>query len=234
MSRFDMPRREPPPVYALIGLVAAAAGTVLASTAASSWLRLEQHAVFGSALIGTTLVLQLASIRVKGRFAVSFSSAGMLAVGFVLGPGAAIAVGVLAAVARLIASRGRLDRALFDAGNFALAAAGAAFAYDALGAGDWSPFARLGAALVAAASFYLVNTGLLALAMSGSENVNPLRLWRRRFGWMAPHALAAGSLGLAFALANGEVGLAAPLALTVVPLGVLIVTAPVATAEPLR
>src|SRR5262249_58141870 len=74
----------------------------------------DQPAEFAS-LVAIVLVLQLATVQVYGRGAMSFAGAGLLAAGFAFGAGAAMLVAVLAAGAYLVRRRGKLHRAVLRA-----------------------------------------------------------------------------------------------------------------------
>ena len=53
---------------------------------------------------------------------------------------------------------------------------------------------RLGPSLLAGAVYCVVNVGLLTLAMSIAEDLQPLAVWRERFRWFTPYYLASGPL----------------------------------------
>jgi hypothetical protein len=199
------------------GVFVAALG-VLAATGAASWRSVVGHAGVAALLLVLTLALQAAAVRLPGGFAVSFASTGILASGFVSGVGAAAAAGMVVAGARFVLARGRPSRAVFDAGNLALAAAAGTSVDAAIDSSARSPLGHVVAALAAAVLFYLVNTGLLALAMSTAEDAPLLRVWRLRFLALAPYAVAAAPLGLGLALAYGELGAIGPVLVAVAAL----------------
>ena len=102
-------------------------------------------------------------------------------------PGAAMIVAARArASSILIARRGRLNRGVFDAAQFSLAAGAGAFVFHAVGAADWSAPARIAPAVAAGAAYMVVNSGLLCLAMSLADGTNFLEVWQERFRWLIP------------------------------------------------
>ena len=202
-------------VALLIALAASAASAIFVVEAHSAWAAISARPTDFVCFVGLTLLLQLVTVEIYGRGAVSFASTGMLAVGFVFGPGAAMLVAVIAAFTRLAVRRGKLHRGLFDAAAFALAAGAAAAAYSSF-AGD-PVFGRVGGALLAGSLFLAVNVGLLSLAMSLSEETKAVTVWRERFQWMTPYGLAAGPLAFAVVLAFEKVGLAGVLAFSLPP-----------------
>jgi hypothetical protein len=131
---------------------------------------------------------------------------GIVASGIVLGPEAALVIGLVAAAANSVRRRGKAYRTVFDLADFALSAAAAAYIFLALD-GDASVAAGFAAALVAGVAYKAVNVGLLCLAMSLEEGVPLAEIWRERFQWAAPHYLTFGPLGYATTLAYDRMGL---------------------------
>src|SRR5581483_10231891 len=145
------------------------------------------------------------------------ASAGLLAVGFTFTVGTAMAVGALLGAIVLVARRGRLNRAVFDAAQFSLAAGAGTAVFHAVGAQDWSPAAKLAPAFAAGAVYMLVNVSLLSSAMSMAEGRKPLEIWSERFRWLTPYYLCAGPLGLALEVSYEKVGIIGLLAFTLPP-----------------
>jgi HD-GYP domain-containing protein (c-di-GMP phosphodiesterase class II) len=207
-------RRDP---NVLISLVASTATATLALTAVHVWHDVRTSPGQLLTFLALTLILQLVSIEVYGRGSFSFGGVGLLAVGFTFGPGTAMAAGVLMGIVNLVARRGRLNRGVFDAAQFSLAAgAGTAF-YAWTGAGKWSAAAQILPSLGAAAIYMLVNVGLLSLAISLAEDESQFAVWRERFQWLTPYYVAAGPFALALAVAYEQVGLTGLLAFTLPP-----------------
>jgi hypothetical protein len=194
-------------VGAFIALAALAAAAALVATLPSAHDAVSAHAVELAAFFAVTLMLQTCSIRVSARGSISASSIGILATAFALGIGAAMFVAVAAALAQWIRRRGLLHRAIFDAANFSLSAATGAAAFALLSGGGAVRAGEIVAATLAGAAYCVCNTGLLCVAMSLTERVSPLAVWRERFRWATPHYLAAGPLAFASVLAYQHVGL---------------------------
>src|SRR3954470_13440506 len=112
-------RRDP---SVLISLVASAATAIIALTAVSTWHAVSARPWTFLVFCGLALVLQLVQVEVYNRGATSFASAGVLAIGFIFTPGAAMVVAGIMGFVVLVARRGRLNRGVFDSAQFSLAA----------------------------------------------------------------------------------------------------------------
>ncbi len=207
-------RRDP---NVLISVVASAAAALIAILAVDSWRSVSSRPWGLLAFFVLTIVLQLVQVEVYNRGATSFASAGLLAVGFVFGVGAAMALAVLLGALVLVVRRGRLNRAVFDAAQFSLAAGAGAVVFHAVGAGDWGPAAQLAPAFAGGVMYMVVNVSLLTAAMSMAEARPPLDIWSERFRWLTPYYLAAGPLALSLAVAYEKVGITGLLAFTIPP-----------------
>ena len=215
-KRDEVQTQELVRVMPLIALVACAATGLFMARSGEAWHAIASEPVRFAGFAAVTLVLQLVSVEIYGRGAVSFASTGLLALGFTFGPRPAMLAAVAAAASRMLIGRGKLHRALFDAGSLALATAAGSATYVALAHGRPST-AEIGAALGGSASFLVVNVGLLALVMALAEQTSPLAVWRERFRWMTPYTLAAGALALALVVADDRVGLAGVFAFALPP-----------------
>jgi hypothetical protein len=204
-------------VAGLIAVAASAAGLLLGLTGGGAIRAITDRPGEFASLVAIVLLLQVANVQVYGRGAMSFAGAGLLAVGFAFGIGAAMLVAVLAAGANLVRRHGKLHRALFDAAQLALAAAAGTALYHAVDAGALPTAVRIGPALAGSLVFYVVNVGLLSLAMGLSESLPPLAVWRERFRWMAPYYMAAGPLALACVLAYDKLHLVGLVAFALPP-----------------
>ena len=184
---------------ALLITVAASCASALAVSVAGTWTSATDRPVELITFFAVAIALQFVAVEIYDRGAISFGGTGLLALGFAVGPAAAIAGAVVTASLRLAVSRGRLYRAVFDAAQFALAAGTATVLYRVVPVSGTMP--RLGIAFLAGTLFLVVNVGLLTTAMSLDEGLPAKLIWRERFRWMTPYALAAGPL--AFALVAG-------------------------------
>jgi hypothetical protein len=203
---------DSPAANALITAVAGLAVVVLGLEAGPAWRTIHGQWPSFAIFAVVTFGLQLVSVQVYDRGAFSFAGSGMLALGFAFGVGAAMAVSATMGLINLVRRRGRLNRGIYDAAQWALAAGAGAACYRAFGTGEASALIRLGPALLGAAAFFLVNIGLLTTAMSVSEVRDPRAVFRERFSWMIPYHLVSGLLALALVIAYermGTVGLVA-------------------------
>jgi hypothetical protein len=162
-------------------------------------------------LLALTIGLQMFSVQVYGRGSVSVSAIGILASAFLFDTGTAMAIAVLAALAQWIRSRCELYKAVFDAANYALAAAAAALLFH--GVGGW----RLPAALLAGIAYAAVNNGLLCLAMSLAEGTTWTTIWFERFHWARFHFALFGPVALAATVAYEQIGTAGLVAFALPP-----------------
>jgi hypothetical protein len=194
------------PERAFIALVGAAAAATAALTAPGLARAASHHPAALAAFAAFALALQLAGARSSRRASISVSGVGMLAAGFALGVGAGLATAVLCALAHAVRTRGRVDRAFFNAASFALATAGATAAYELAAQGTQAPLARVAAAGGAGALFWAINIGALSLAIGVSERSSPVAIWVGRFRWLTVHYWAFGPLALATAAAYGRLG----------------------------
>jgi putative nucleotidyltransferase with HDIG domain len=189
---------SPNPVALLITLTASSA-SALAVGVARGWSTAFNHPVELITFCLVAVALQFVAVEIYDRGAISFGGTGLLALGFAVGPAAAMAAAVVTAAVRLLASRGRLYRGIFDAAQLAVAAGVATLLFQVIPAS--ATMAQLAAAVVAGAIFLVVNIGLVSTAMGLEERVPVRVIWRERFRWMTPYGLAAGPL--AFALVAG-------------------------------
>jgi hypothetical protein len=186
------------PVTFLITATASAA-SAMAVALTGYWSGATSHPLELLTFFSVAIALQFVAVEIYGRGAISFGGTGLLALGFAVGPAAAMAGAIVAAAVRFAVSRGRLYRAVFDAAQLALASGTATLLYSVVPVSGAMP--RLAIAVVSGALFLVVNIGLLTFAMSLDEGVPTHVVWRERFRWMTPYGVAAGPL--AFALLAG-------------------------------
>jgi putative nucleotidyltransferase with HDIG domain len=199
-------------VDVLIALVAACAGlAILASLPTIRNAASADPRRLGS-MLALALVLQLFSVPVYGRGGIGVSAVGILATAFLLNTGAAMAVAVVTALAHWAHRRRELKKAIFDAGNFVLAAGAAGATFAALGG-----MPRLVAAALGGGVFAALNTGLVCLAMSLAEDVPFGAVWRERFHWARYYFLAFGPLALVAQIAYTRMGIEGLFAFAVPP-----------------
>ena len=199
-------------VSALIAVVSAGGGAavIVSLPTVSHTLSADPRRVVS--MLALTLVLQLFSVPVYGRGGMAVSAVGMLATGFLLNTGTAMAVALIAAIVHWARRRRGFDKAIFDAGNFVLAAGAAGATFHTL---DGTP--RLLAAAVAGVVYATLNIGFVCLAMSLTEGVAVRTLWRERFHWARYYFLLFGPLALVAETAYRLMGIEGLFAFTVPP-----------------
>jgi hypothetical protein len=201
----------------LISMIASGAAAIIALTAVDSWHAVSLRPWTFVAFCALAVALQLVQVEVYNRGATSFAQVGLLAMGFAFSVGASMIVAALLGVLVLIIRKGRLNRAVFDAAQFALAAGAGALVFRAVGAEGWSPAAQLGPAAAAGAVYMLVNVTLLCVAISRAEGARPFEIWAERFRWLTPYYLSAGPLALAVVVSYEKLGVTGLLAFTLPP-----------------
>ena len=185
------PRSVDARVSVLIGAVTATAGAGIAFALPTIAHTASTNPGRVASMLALTLVLQLFSVPVYGRGGFGVSAIGILAAAFLLNTETAMAVAVVAALLQWARRRSQFDKAIFDAGNLALAAGAAGVTFHAL-AGT----SRLLAAAVAGCAYAALNNGLVCLAMSLAENAGWRAVWHKRFHWARYYFLLFGPLAL--------------------------------------
>jgi putative nucleotidyltransferase with HDIG domain len=215
----DAPPKDP---NALITAVASAATAALVLSAPGAFEAASARPLAFLAFVGITVLLQVVAVPVYNRGSISFAGTGLLALGFSFGAGAAIAVAILMGVVSLVVRRGRFNRGVFDAAQWALATGAGVAVYHGLSASGNAMSSRFGAAILAGTVAMLVNLGLLSFAMSLAEGTRAIEVWRERFRWFTPYYLASGPLAFALAVAHEELGLTGVLAFALPPVFMMI------------
>jgi hypothetical protein len=198
-------------VVVLVVSLAVAASAALAATSHGMITTISQQPEHVATLLALTIALQMFSVQVYGKGSVSVSAIGIVASAFLFDTGTAMAIAVLAAVAQWIRSRCELYKAVFDAANYALAAAAASLVFG--GIDGW----RLLAATVAGLAYAAVNNGLLCLAMGFAERTSWRAIWFERFHWARFHFALFGPVALAATVAYEQVGTAGLVAFALPP-----------------
>ncbi len=198
----------------LISVVASLAAAALIVNSGSIITAAEADPLAFAAFVALTMALQSWSIEVYGRGATSFGSVGVLAVGFTFGVGAAMATAVLMGAITMVVRRGKLNRAVFDAAQFALAAGAGASVYS-VGVSVGMP--DVVAACAAGAAYMVVNVSLLSVAIALADGTTPLDVWTERFRWLTPYYLVAGPLAYALTMAYERLGMTGLLAFALPP-----------------
>ena len=199
-------------VSALIGVVLAGAGGAIVASLPTIAHTVSAEPRRVVSMLALTLVLQLFSVPVYGRGGMAVSAVGMLATGFLLNTETAMAVALVTALVHWARRRSEFDKAVFDAGNFVLAAGAAGLTFHMLGA---TP--RLIAAALAGVVYAGLNLGLVCLAMSLAEGIALRPLWLERFHWARYYFLLFGPLALVAETAYRLMGVQGLFAFTLPP-----------------
>jgi putative nucleotidyltransferase with HDIG domain len=202
----------------LVTALAVVAAVVSALAAPSALHAVREHPGQAALFLGLALLLQLVSVEIYGRGTIGVSAVAKLAAGFTLGPGVAIFVAIATAVTHSARRRARLEAAIFDAANLALAAGTATLLYVPFARLTGSAPALLGAATLAGAVYTAINNGLLCLVMGLSEGLGFRQVWTERFHWARFHFLGYGALAFALTLAYEKMGLTGIVAFALPPL----------------
>ncbi|HWG54901.1 MAG TPA: diguanylate cyclase, partial [Gaiellaceae bacterium] len=151
--------------------------------------------------------------------AISVSAVGMLAGAAMFGPRVALALALATVVVDWSARRPALHNAVFNCGALTLSclAAATVFSIGQGFGGTLGDLLTVVAGLAAGAAYFVVNTGLFALAVALESRERWWRGWQERFLWLAPHYVVYGFVGGVIAIAYHAAGLYA-LAVFAVPL----------------
>jgi diguanylate cyclase (GGDEF)-like protein/putative nucleotidyltransferase with HDIG domain len=195
------PAARPRLIAAYVG--ALCAGAVLVG-ALSSYAAIPSSPWLFALLVGSVVLLDAMRIDVFERANLSPAAVPQLALAFFFGPLGPMAAEGVIALSRL--ARGvPLLKAGFDFGALSLAGAGAAATFGAFP--DPSSGLLLGISALAGATYYVVNSSLLAIVMGLAEIRRPLAVWRERLAWMVPHYVAFGLLAGTFVISELALGL---------------------------
>jgi len=194
----------------------AAMGATLIVAAAIAWS--SEDVQFLLALGFLTVISEFMDFGPFANSRISVSIVLIFAAGAFSGlPGAVLIAGVCA-TADAVAHRKPLYKAVFNLG--VLVTTGAVYcgvvSVFSVDAHDWT--ARLGPSMAASAAGYLVNSGLVTMAISADNRIDPFSVWSSRFRWLLPHYIVIGLLAVLLALAYDRWDMAG-LALFLVPLG---------------
>jgi diguanylate cyclase (GGDEF)-like protein/putative nucleotidyltransferase with HDIG domain len=177
---FSVPRRLGL-LVGLVGVLGTAAGVL--------------GAIFGGStdLVGlvTIVVLvglgQVLSLEVEETGSISVSAVGALAAAAIIGPRAALPLALTMSAVEWSARRAVFHQLLFNVGALSLASLGAAaiFSFHFGGAVGTGIFVASG--LLAGLAYFVVNMGLVSVAVGVEGRESPTRVWTERFSWLLPH-----------------------------------------------
>jgi diguanylate cyclase (GGDEF)-like protein/putative nucleotidyltransferase with HDIG domain len=133
---------------------------------------------------------------------ISVGAVGMLAGAALFGAGAALVLALCSVLVDWSVSRIPVHKAIFNLGMLTFSSLTAAAVFAASPFASGSPAAAV-LGLAAGAAYFVVNTGLIAAAVSFEERTRPVELWTQRFGWLFPHYVAYGFVASVVAVAYG-------------------------------
>ncbi len=190
----DVPRR----LMWLIGVltIAGVAGGVAGAVFGSSRDLVGMCALVALIAIGQVLAIE------TDDSSISVTAVGAIAGASLFGARVAFAAAFVAALVDWSARRSPLHQPLFNVGALTLSTLGAVGAFDLvvglpLGSHD---IRAIPAALAASGVYFILNTGLLALALAFESEQGWWALWRDRFSWMTGHYLVYGAVAAAMVI----------------------------------
>jgi diguanylate cyclase (GGDEF)-like protein/putative nucleotidyltransferase with HDIG domain len=172
--------------------------------------------IVGLVGIGQALALEAD----EGSAVLSVSAVGCLAAASLFGFRAALPLAITTLAVEWSARRAPLHNVLFNIGALTLASLAAAGVFriaDYFPDGTAHQLAASGLGLLAGAAYFVVNMGLVSLALAMQGHERWLAVFRERFAWLLPHYLVYGFIAGVMALAYEAVKLLA-LAVFAVPL----------------
>src|SRR5262249_44856941 len=169
--------------WPLAGLVFAVGGLGIAAGIAGALMGQHLDVIGLIAIVALVGAGQALSIEVERTGSISVSAVGALAGAAIIGPRAALAVALTAAIVEWSGRRSSVHQFLFNVGGLTLASLAAAevFAVHPHGVAARPLYAAIGVA--AGFAYFAVNTGLIAAAIALEGKDTPWRVWRERFGW---------------------------------------------------
>jgi putative nucleotidyltransferase with HDIG domain len=172
--------------------------------------------VVGLVGVGQALALEAD----EGSAVLSVSAVGCLAAASLFGFRAALPLALASVAVEWSARRAPLHNVLFNVGALTLASLAAASVFKIAAFfphGTSHELAASGLGLLAGTAYFVVNMGLVALALAIQGHERWWSVFRERFAWLLPHYLVYGFIGGVMALAYEAVQLLA-LAVFAVPL----------------
>ncbi len=134
----------------------------------------------------------------------------ILAAIVLFGPRQAVILAAVSMIYFFIVSRPRLPlhKAAFNLGNMSLAAWLSGLVFNTAGGrtGDVSSPASLVALLLAVLVLFVINTGLVSLAVGWEQQVPPFRVWYEKYSWTITGQLGGGSLVVLLTMLRRHLG----------------------------
>jgi diguanylate cyclase (GGDEF)-like protein/putative nucleotidyltransferase with HDIG domain len=155
------------------------------------------------ALVG---VGQALSLEVERVGTISLSAVGALSAAAIIGPRAALALAVTMSAVEWSARRSFVHETLFNIGLLSLACLAASAAFTIHPSGPVGTGIYLGASLLAGLVYFVVDTGLLTLAVAVADRESPFAIWKERFRWLTLHYVVYGFIAGIIAEAYKPIG----------------------------
>ncbi len=192
-------RSVSPLAWLIASVVAASVG--LLAVAVLQWN--DEDLVLLGALAGLALVSEVLDFSPFGNSRVSLSVALILVAGTVSGlPGVAVVVSV-AVVTDFVVHPKPVYKAAFNEGALLLAGAAYVGVFEAFSIGyrgeNWPDV--LGPALLGSVLYFVINSGLVTLAIAIDTRNHPFSVWNEKFRWLFPHYIIVGILAVMTATA---------------------------------
>jgi diguanylate cyclase (GGDEF)-like protein/putative nucleotidyltransferase with HDIG domain len=170
--------------------------------------------VFGTStdIIGIVAVVALVGVgealalEVEDTGSLSVSAVGALTGAALFGTRAALPLAITIVAVAWSARRHRVHEMLFNAGAVTVASLAAVGGYAlAFDPNRDKPYIAL-AGLLAGVLYFVVNTGLVALALAVEGRESWWKAWQERYAWVTPHYVVYGFIGGVIALAYSAQG----------------------------
>jgi putative nucleotidyltransferase with HDIG domain len=202
----------PAPLRAFVVAVILLGGAVAAWVVLRAPFLPEGGALLTALLwLGLVCIVDLSPMQLpRGGATATVSSVLDFAAILVLGPAAAVEIGLLAVLlTRGVTRRDSWYKLLFNGAQIALAIGVSGLIYTGLGGpvgGELTAGRAILPLLACGAAYFLVNTALVSVAVGLSEGLAWRRIWQANFQWETVHLLALLPLGLLVALVLEKIG----------------------------
>src|SRR3954470_11623479 len=196
---FEVPRRLALLVglVGFVGITAGVAGAIFGSSTDVVGL------VTIVALVGLGQVL---SLEVEETGSISVSAVGALAAAAIIGPRAALALAITMSAVEWRARRAVFHQLLFNVGALSLASLAAAGIFSVHFEGPVGTAVFVASGLIGGLAYFVVNMGLVSLAVGIEGRESPRRVFHERFAWLMPHYAVYGFVAAVIFEAYDKVG----------------------------
>jgi diguanylate cyclase (GGDEF)-like protein/putative nucleotidyltransferase with HDIG domain len=209
--RTPRPHTLPRPVLLALPLrlafLIAVVGTVGVGAGIAGLALGKSHDVVG--LVAIVLLVgvgQALSLEVEETGSISVGAVGALVAAAAIGPRAALILALTMTTIEWSIHRSRFRHNVFNLGVLTLACLAASGVFSIAGKTSAGTGLLLLSGLAAGAVYFIVNTGLLAIAVGFEGDENPVGVWRERFAWLWPHYAVYGVIAAVIDLAYRPIG----------------------------